>query len=108
MIVITSDTMGRGSEEPGGRLIVTFTHQLVGLPPHPDGLVFCNAGVRLLAPGSVVLDTLQQLEHAAVELLACSTCVEHCGLVGQTGAGRITDMREIVATLTSAERVVTI
>ena len=108
VIVINSDKMGNGHDELGGRLIVKFIHQLAGLPTRPDGIVFYNTGVRLLAPDSVVLDRLQELEHAGIELLACGTCVEHFGLVGRTEAGRVTDMREIAATLTSAERVVTI
>ena len=108
VIVINCDGMGRGDDQLGNRLIVKFIHQLTGLPTRPDGIIFYNTGVRLLTPDSVVLDRLRELEHAGIELLACGTCVEHFGLVGRTGAGRVTDMREIAATLTSAQRVVTI
>ncbi len=108
VLLITGDTMGRGSDELGARLIVKFLHQLPGVPSRPDGLVFYNAGVRLLAPDSVVLPVLRQLEDGGADLLACGTCVEHFGLTGRTAVGRVTDMREIAATLTSADRVLTI
>lgn len=108
VIVLNSDTMGKGSDELGGRLIVKFLHQLAGITPAPDAIVFYNGGVRLLAAGSAVLPTLQQLERDGIELIACGTCVEHFGLAGRTGAGRVSDMREIATTLMAAERVVTI
>ncbi|HSK10666.1 MAG TPA: DsrE family protein [Vicinamibacterales bacterium] len=108
VLVIDSETMGGGDQALGARLIVKFIHQLAGLPTHPDAVVFYNAGVRLLARDSVALDTLQRLEHAGVELLVCGTCVEHFGLAGRMGAGRVTDMREITATLMGADRVVTL
>src|SRR5512138_1757348 len=102
LLLVTSDTMGRGSDELGARLIVKFFQQLPGVPDRPDGIIFYNGGVRLLGPASVALPALRQLEEAGVELLACGTCVEHFGLRGQTAAGRVTDMREIAASLTSA------
>jgi hypothetical protein len=108
VLVLNGDTMGRGDDELGGRLLVKFVHQLTGVAQRPDGILFYNTGVRLLGPASVVADTLAELEHAGVELLACGTCVEQFGLVGQTRAGRVTDMREIASVLTGAERVVTI
>jgi hypothetical protein len=107
VFVFSGDTMGRGDDELGARLVVKLVHQLGGLPHRPDAILFYNTGVRLLAPASVVADTLAELEHAGVELLACGTCVEHFGLVGQTRAGRVTDMREIAGVMATAERVVT-
>jgi selenium metabolism protein YedF len=108
ILALNSDTMGRGSDELGGRLIVKFVHQVANLPVKLDGVLFYNSGVKLLAPDSVVLDALAGLERAGVELLACGTCVEHFGLVGKITVGRVTDMREIASALTSATRVVTI
>jgi len=108
VLAIDGDTMGRGDEALGGRLMVKFIHQLPGVSDRPHAIVFYNTGVRLLADRSVVLDTLRQLEHDGVELLACGTCVAHFGLEARLAVGRVTDMREIAATLTGAERVVRI
>lgn len=108
VIVINSDGMGKGSDELGGRLIAKFVHQLTGITPHPDAILFYNGGVRLLAPQSALLPALQQLERAGVEIVLCGTCVQHFGLTGRTGAGRVSDMREIAATMMAAERVVTV
>jgi selenium metabolism protein YedF len=105
VLVLNSDTMGKGDEELGRRLMVKFVHQLAGLPTLPDGVLFYNTAVRLLANDSVVVEALRELERGGVELLACGTCVEHFKLGNSLGAGHVTDMREIAATLVTADHV---
>ncbi len=108
VLVFSSDTMGKGDDELGARLVVKFIHQLTGVRDVPDAILFYNTGVRLLAAESAVVGSLEQLEHAGAELLACGTCVDHFNLAGRLGAGRVTDMREIASVLAGADRVVTI
>ena len=79
VVVINSDAMGRGDDELGGRLLVKFLHQLAGLPTHPDAIVFYNRGVKLLGPGSVVLDTLAPLVKAGSWDDAAAWCCQRDG-----------------------------
>ncbi len=71
-------------------------------------MIFYNTAVRLLSQDSPHLESFRQMEHAGVELLSCGTCVEHFGLTERIGAGRVTDMREIAATMLASDRVVTV
>jgi selenium metabolism protein YedF len=105
-VVLNSEGMGHGDSGLGGQLLLKFLHQLSGAPP--DAVVLYNAGVKLLAPGSPVLEVLRQLERAGVELVVCGTCVDFYHLREQLSAGRISDMREIVTMLTSSRKVITI
>jgi selenium metabolism protein YedF len=108
VFVIASDRMGRGDKDLGRQLMAKFVQQLQTQSPKPRAMLFYNAGVKLLVNGSHCLDGLRHLEHDGTDLLACGTCVDHFGLRGQLGAGHVTDMREIVATMNAAPKVVTI
>jgi selenium metabolism protein YedF len=107
-ILITADGLGRGDDELGHRLMGNFLRKLLTQPTRPDKLIFYNAGVKLLADGSTVLDAAQELQRAGVDLIACGTCISHFQLDGRMRAGRVSDMNEIVATLLAADRVVTV
>ncbi|CBE68200.1 SirA-like (fragment) [Candidatus Methylomirabilis oxygeniifera] len=74
----------------------------------PSGIVFYNSGVNLLARGSSVLDALDVLAEAGVDLIACGTCVAFYKLKDKIFVGRISDMLEIVSTLMNSEKVITI
>ena len=108
MVLIASDTLGRGDEELGRRLMVKFFHQLCSVAERPPVVAFLNSGVKLLTRSSPVLDALRALDEAGVDLLACGTCVEHFNLRDDIGVGRISDMREIVTTMAKAERVISL
>jgi selenium metabolism protein YedF len=108
LVVIASNTMGSGRDELGGRLITKYFAQLGSLPNKPHAIAFYNAGVTLLVKSSPVLAALAALEEAGVELLACGTCIEDYGILGQISVGRVTDMREIVSEMMEADKVVTI
>ncbi len=107
-MAIASDTMGRGDDELGRQLMSKFILQLSQQTPRPHVMVFFNAGVKLLTGGSPCVEGLRTLEHDGVDLLACGTCIDFFKLRPDIAIGRITDMREIVATLNAAAKVVTI
>ena len=76
--------------------------------PEPDAIVFYNAAVKLLGPGSASIDALKQLDDAGVDLLACVTCLEFLGLTRQLQVGRVSNMREIVQRTMEAGKVWTL
>ncbi len=106
--LITSDTLGRGSDELGATLMANFLRKLWAAPSKPQVIIFYNAGVRLLARGAAALDAVDGLAGAGVDLVACGTCVAHFGIGDRLHAGRVSDMQEIVGLLGGAARVVTV
>jgi len=106
MVAITGETLGRGDDDLGRRLMTRFLGQLATLPKKPHVVAFYNAGVRLLVVGSAVVDVLQALEREGADLLACGTCVDHFGIRDQLAVGRVSDMREIVSAMLAADKVV--
>jgi selenium metabolism protein YedF len=108
IFVINSESMGNGNFDLGKQLMVNFFRKLAFQDFLPQGIIFYNAGVKLLAQGSSILPELDALEKKGVDLIACGTCVNFFGLQEKILVGRVSNMEEIVSHLCKAERVVTI
>ncbi len=108
VVVINSEIMGKGSDELGKTLLGAFLRKLWASDTKPDAIVFYNAGVKLLARGSEVVDALTALSDLGVDLLACGTCLKYYALEDALLVGRISNMEEIVGELVHAATVITI
>ncbi|ONI47426.1 hypothetical protein AN643_04530 [Candidatus Epulonipiscioides saccharophilum] len=108
VVVINSETLGRGDDGVGSSLLGVFLRKILASPVRPDAIIFYNSGVKLLTNGSLFLDILNALEQYGVELIACGTCVykvcgQHSLLVG-----RISNMDEIGQILLYARKTLTL
>ncbi|MFH1487035.1 MAG: sulfurtransferase-like selenium metabolism protein YedF [Chloroflexota bacterium] len=106
VLFIGADTIGRGSEELGGRLMKAFIGTIGQLAAMPKTIVFMNGGVRLVAEESPVLADLRFLNEHGIELLACGTCLDHFGIKDKVAVGKISNMLEIEEHLFTAGRIV--
>jgi len=106
VVLLASDGIGSGSDDLGRILMRSFLKTLKDAPSRPDVIILLNAGVKLVAEGSDLLDDLRALEALGVDLAACGTCLDFFHLKEKVRAGRVTNMSEIVATLMAAERIV--
>jgi selenium metabolism protein YedF len=105
---IDSDSLGRGSEELGSLLMRAFLHTLGEADIKPQKIILINSGVKLACEGSPALEDLQRIISAGVEILACGTCLNYFELKEKVRAGRISNMYEILTTLSQAGRAVKI
>lgn len=108
VIIINSESLGRGDEGLGQRLMGAFLRKLWAREEKPDAIICYNSGVKLMAKGSTVLDAMDGLSGAGVDILACGTCVEHYNLMNDMQVGRVSNMEEIASILMTAESVVTV
>jgi selenium metabolism protein YedF len=104
-IIINSEFFGVGDNDLGTKLMGNFLRKLWSLENKPERIIFYNSGVKLLAEGSAVLDALNALTEAGVDLIACGTCVTHFELKGKLEIGRVSDMQEIASTLLAGDAV---
>ncbi|MFH1415515.1 MAG: sulfurtransferase-like selenium metabolism protein YedF [Elusimicrobiota bacterium] len=107
-ILINSTGLGHGDEKLGEKLMGSFLRKLWANSDKPEKIVFYNSGVKLLAKGSNVLDALDSLLKAGVDLIACGTCMGYYGLNDDIVLGRISNMQEIVEILISSEGTLTV
>jgi len=104
VIVISADTMGRGNDELGYVLIRAFLHTVCLQKEKPDVMIFYNTGVKLTVQGSEVLEDLKQLESEGVQLLVCGTCLNYFEIKDKLAAGTVSNMYDIVETMSRAGR----
>jgi selenium metabolism protein YedF len=105
LVVIDSDTIGRGDDELGRVLMKSFLSTLKDLDVIPWRIVFLNGGVRLLAEGSDYVNALSEICGLGTEVLACGTCLDFFGLKTKLGVGRVSNMHEIASSFVEASNV---
>jgi selenium metabolism protein YedF len=108
VILISSDSMGRGSEELGKMLIKGFIFSLTQLNPLPEAVIFLNSGAHLTTEGAVTIQDLTTLKDKGTEVYTCGTCANYYNLTERLAVGSITDMMNITNKLARASSVITL
>ena len=104
VVILSDNRMGRGDDVLGDILMRAFLNTLLLQKPLPETIICYNAGVKLAAKDSAVIDDLQLLEQAGTDILVCGTCVNYFGLGDRIGAGHISNMYDILETMAGATR----
>ena len=108
VILVASDSMGRGSEELGRLLIKGFIFSLTQLNPLPEAVIFLNSGARLTTEGAATVNDLKTLLGQGVEVYTCGTCANYYKLTDALAVGSITDMMNITNKLAKASSVIAV
>jgi len=106
LVYIDGETMGRGDEELGKILMRAFLKTLADLETSPWRVILINAGVKLAAKESEVIEMLREIEKSGVEILSCGTCLDFYGLKERIGVGRISNMFEILTSFNESTNVI--
>lgn len=107
VIAIKSNRMGHGSDELGEILIRAFINTIQEVQPLPEAVIFYNSGIEFALKDSPVLESLQELESMGVTIIVCGTCVQHFNQKENVAVGTISNMYDILETLSRASHVVT-
>lgn len=105
LVFIPTDTLGRGDESLGAKLMGNFLGALPELGHDLWRVILVNGGVKLAVEGPA-LEKLQTLEQAGVSILVCGTCLDHYGLLEKKRVGTTTNMLDIVTSLQLADKVI--
>jgi selenium metabolism protein YedF len=103
---IDSDSLGKGSEELGSILMRALLHTLGEADIKPQKLILVNSGVKLACKGSPTLEDLQLISSQGVDILACGTCLNYFELKDKLKIGRVSNIYEILNSLSRAGRAV--
>lgn len=106
--VFGTNILGNGSEQLGKNLMKAFIYTLTETKPYPSFLIFLNSGVKLTTEGSDSIDDLQKLSHAGVKIVSCGTCLDFFEIKTKLQVGQITNMYDIVETITNSDNTVMI
>jgi selenium metabolism protein YedF len=108
VFLFTGDQIGISSEEPGKKLMQSFLYSLAQLPEAPKALLLMNTGVKLACEGSETLEELKTLCSRGTDIRSCGQCLNYYELSDKLAVGKITNMLDIVETLASASRTITL
>jgi selenium metabolism protein YedF len=92
VILIQSETIGKGDETVGALTMANFLRLLGASDKKPEKIILWNTGVKLACEGSRVLEYMETLEQKGVEILACTTCLEYFDLKDKQLFGKPTTM----------------
>ncbi len=106
VLLITSNTVGRGSDELGEILMRALMHTFLETEPKPNMIILMNNGVKLAVNGSPVIDDLKALSEKGIEILVCGTCLNYFNLTNDVKVGQISNAYTIAESLLQAGRVI--
>ena len=106
VVAVGSNCMGNGEEALGKALMKGFLYAVSQLPALPKTILFYNSGAYLTCAGSDSLEDLKFMEAQGVEIRTCGTCLNYYGLTDKLAVGSVTNMYDIVETMTSAGKVI--
>ena len=109
IILIGSDTLGRGGNPQLGSLLMhSFLNTLGSFNSRPSSIIFMNDGVKLVTEDSTAVGELKQLEEQGVEILACGTCLSYLKLADRLAVGRVSNMYDLADIMLRAGKVITL
>lgn len=106
LLLVASDSLGRGSEELGKLLMKNFFYTLSEQGGLGKVIIFVNSGVSLACTGSPALDYLLELEQDGAEIFACGTCLDYYKIKDQLSVGQVTNMYTILDYLQKVPKVI--
>ena len=106
LVLITTESLGRGNEGLGEKLMTNFLATLPELGSRLWRLVLLNGGVKLAARPGPALEALQSLAQSGVSVLVCGTCLAHYGLLEAKAVGETSNMLDIVTSLDLADKII--
>lgn len=106
VVAVSSAAMGTGDDELGRTLMKGFLYALSQQERLPRTILFYNGGAKITTEGSVSIEDLKNMEAQGVEIRTCGTCLNYYGLTDKLAVGSVTNMYDIVETMTSAGKVI--
>lgn len=108
VIIINNNGMGVGDTTLTHKLVSTFLNMLDLGDTLPSVICFYAEGVKLACGRSPVLEELSSLAEKGVQLIVCTTCLNHYGLLDELQVGTAGGMKDIVAAQWDADKVITL
>lgn len=106
LVLLTTETLGRGDDELGSKLMATFLASLPELGESLWRIILLNGAVKLSAREGEALEKLKELAASGVEILVCGTCLMHYGLLEKKQVGETTNMMDVVTSMALAQKII--
>ena len=111
LVLVTRNGLGAASEADhtfGVEMFDKLVHTFESTDDKPWAIAFYTDGVKLAVQGSPAVLGLKLLEGLGVRMLLCQSCLQHFGLTDKVAVGVVGGMKDIVALINEADKVVTV
>jgi sulfur relay (sulfurtransferase) complex TusBCD TusD component (DsrE family) len=108
LLIVTKEGMGSAPEELQTVLAINFFRNLVNENQTPETIFFYADGVKLNVKGSVIEDSLEELEKRGSKILTCTTCLNFFKLKDQLSSGSTATMKDLIHATAQADKVISI
>lgn len=108
LVLLGTETLGRGDDELGRKLVFNFLLTLKEMGRDLWRLILVNGGVKLSVEGAEALPLLLELEKEGGRVLVCGTCLNHFGLLEKKKVGETTNMLDIVTAMQISDKVISL
>jgi len=106
LVILSSQQIGKGDDELGRKLMISFVKTLKEMGPDLWRLILLNHGVKFSTKDSQILEALQELKALGVVILVCGACLTHLGLMDDKVIGETTNMLDIATSMQLADKVI--
>ncbi|HBX52060.1 MAG: hypothetical protein A2275_14970 [Bacteroidetes bacterium RIFOXYA12_FULL_35_11] len=106
VLTVKRNRMGDGAEELGEILIKACINTLPDIDLKPKKIIFLNSGIFLALKDSPVIESLRKIENMGVTILVCGTCLDYYNKKGELGVGIVSNMYDILDSMTKASKVI--
>ena len=106
LVILSSQQIGKGDDELGQKLMVSFVKTLKEMGTDLWRLVLLNHGVKFSTKDSKILEELRELKESGVTILVCGACLTHLGLMDDKVIGETTNMLDTVTSMQLADKVI--
>lgn len=108
VIIINNNGMGVADKTLSRKLARTYLGVLDASDSLPRSICLYAEGVKLAVKGSTVIEEFEALVAKGVQLLVCTTCLNHFGMMNDLQVGAAVGMKEIVEAQWEAAKVITL
>lgn len=108
LLLVTREGLGDGPPELQTILVINFFRTLLKENKIPGRIFFYGDGIKLNINGSIIEDSLAELEKRGTKILTCTTCLNYFKLKEELSTGIMAAMPDLINSIGQAEKVVTI
>lgn len=108
LIIIAREGMGSAPHELQTVLVMNFFGTLLKENKIPKTIFFYADGVKLNIHGSVIEDSLIELETRGTSIITCTTCLNFYNVMPELASGTKGGMSDLIHLIGSSEKVITL
>jgi sulfur relay (sulfurtransferase) complex TusBCD TusD component (DsrE family) len=108
ILLITREGLGEGPLELQTILALNFFNNLIIENQTPAIIFFYAEGIKLNLKGSVIEDSLVELQKRGTRILTCTTCLNYFKSKDDLACGTMAGMPDLIKTISEAQKVVTL